>query len=214
MTAAPGVRSDADHVPASATYLTLRALTRPGLEPVSLSLDRGECLAVSGPSGAGKSLLLRAIADLDPNSGSVVLGGEDREDMSAPHWRERVVYVATEPGWWADTVAEHFEDWNAARPWAEIFGLPADCSGWTVQRLSTGERQRLGLVRALVRAPAVLLLDEPTSGLDAGATEAVESAIARLRDQNGTTIIWVTHDDEQAKRVASRQLTIENGQCR
>ena len=194
--------------------LSVTELTRLGLGPWSFTVESGECLALRGPSGAGKSLLLRAIADLDPNSGSVVLGGEDREDMSAPHWRERVVYVATEPGWWADTVAEHFEDWNAARPGAEIFGLPADCSGGTVQRLSTGERQRLGLVRALVRAPAVLLLDEPTSGLDAGATEAVESAIARLRDQNGTTIIWVTHDDEQAKRVASRQLTIENGQCR
>ena len=192
--------------------LKVRDLCRPGLEPISFSLEPGGCLAVSGPSGAGKSLLLRALADLDPNRGTVMLGGEDREAMPAPRWRRRVVYVQTEPGWWAETVAGHFDDWSAARPLATALGLPPECGDWPVLRLSTGERQRLGLVRALVKSPAVLLLDEPTSGLNAEATAAVEASIARFRSDRGA-VVWVTHDQDQAERVADRHLLIENGRC-
>ncbi|MEX2409516.1 MAG: ATP-binding cassette domain-containing protein, partial [Rhodovibrionaceae bacterium] len=68
-------------------------LTRPGLEPVSFSLDSGAALAVVGPSGAGKSLLLRALADLDPNSGRVQLDGTLREAVAAPVWRATVSAV-------------------------------------------------------------------------------------------------------------------------
>lgn len=194
--------------------LAIRDLSRPGLEPVSFTLAPGACLAVSGPSGSGKSLLLRAIADLDPNSGTVTLDGADRNHMPAPQWRRYVMYVPTEPGWWADTVADHFEDWSAALPWVSALGLPADCGGWPVQRLSTGERQRLGLIRALVKIPTVLLLDEPTSGLDPDATAAVEAAIDAYRTEHSAVIVWVTHDAAQAGRFAERRLTIENGRCR
>ncbi len=194
--------------------LTVRGLSRPGLEPVSFSVAPGECLAVSGSSGAGKSLLLRAIADLDPNTGSVLLDGEDRATMPAPRWRRRVTYLPTEPGWWADTVAEHFADWTAARPQVAALGLPADCGDWPVLRLSTGERQRLGLVRALQLSPAALLLDEPTSGLDPEAVTAVEGAISRYRAEHAAAIVWVTHDRDQAARIAGRRLTIEDGRCR
>ena len=193
--------------------LTVSDLTRPGLDPVSFTLEPGACLAVSGPSGAGKSLLLRAIADLDPNSGTVVLNDEDRDTMPAPKWRRRVTYVQTEPGWWAETVAGHFDDWDAARPLATALDLPPDCGEWPVLRLSTGERQRLGLIRALVKSPAVLLLDEPTSGLDPDATAAVETVIAQFREGRRTAVVWITHDRAQAERVADRQLSIENGRC-
>jgi len=71
------------------------------------------------PSGAGKSLLLRAIADLDPNEGTVKLDGMLREAVPAPHWRSQVTYVAAEPGWWGDTVQEHFTAWHQAmRRWS------------------------------------------------------------------------------------------------
>jgi phosphate-transporting ATPase len=214
VTAQANELSDADERPAPNTCLTVRNLTRPGLGPISISLDRGDCLAVSGPSGAGKTLLLRAIADLDPNTGTILLAGQDREAMGAPQWRRKVAYVPTDPGWWANTVGKHFADWAAASPLAVTLGLPAECAGWTVQRLSTGERQRLGLIRALVHEPELLLLDEPTSGLDTDATEAVEAMIAEIRRDRGTAILWVTHDGAQAERVASRRMTIENGQCR
>ena len=92
--------------------LTVTGLTRPGLEPVSFELATHQCFAVYGPSGAGKSLLLRAIADLDVNEGTVMLDGQVRETMAAPDWRAQVTYVPAEPGWWADTVSSHFANWN------------------------------------------------------------------------------------------------------
>ena len=193
--------------------LTVRALTRPGLEPVSFDLAAGECVAVRGGSGSGKSLLLRSIADLDPNHGDLSLDGRPRESMSGPEWRRLVTYVPAEPGWWAETVGGHYPDWNAAEPLALALGLPAECRDWPVSRLSTGERQRLALVRALVRKPKVLLLDEPTSGLDRDTGHAAETLVSRHLEAGGT-VLWVTHDPAQAARVAARLLTVEAGVVR
>jgi phosphate-transporting ATPase len=190
--------------------LSVRALTRPGLDATTFRIADGECIAVRGASGSGKTLLLRAIADLDPNAGEVMLDDAVRESMPAPDWRRRVVYVAAEPGWWHDTVAEHFDDWGAVRDLATATGLPDDCREWPIARLSTGERQRLGLMRALALGPRVLLLDEPTSGLDDAATEAVEGLI-RARLDGGTSVVWVTHDDAQARRLARRALVVTDG---
>ena len=94
--------------------LVVRDLTRDGLAPASFTLDDGECIAVRGASGSGRTLLLRAIADLDPNEGVVTLDGAERMAMPAPEWRRKVTYMAAEPGWWADTVEQHFTDWTAA----------------------------------------------------------------------------------------------------
>ncbi len=190
--------------------LSVSALARPEFEPVSFELADGECIAVGGASGSGKTLLLRAIADLDPNRGVVALDGAAREAMTAPEWRRRVVYVAAEPGWWRDTVGGHFDDWDKARDLVAATGLPDDCRKWPISRLSTGERQRLGLVRALVLEPRVLLLDEPTSGLDDAATEAVEELV-RTRLVGGTSVLWVTHDVEQGRRLARRRLVCAGG---
>ena len=190
--------------------LSVRALSRPGLRPVSFDLADGECLAVRGKSGSGKTLLLRAIADLDPNEGAVTLDEHSREAMPAPLWRRRVTYLATEPGWWADRLGDHFADWGSVPDYLAALGLPADCRGARISTLSTGERQRLALIRALLVEPRVLLLDEPTSGLDAATTAAVERLLlARLG--SGTGIIWVTHDDAQARRVAHADLLVEDG---
>ncbi len=193
--------------------LSVSDLTRLELGPLSFTMAAGECLALRGPSGAGKSLLLRAIADLDPNEGRVSLDGESREDMPAPDWRRRVAYLAAEAGWWADKVADHFQDWAAARRLVEALGLPADCGDWPVARLSTGEKQRLALARSLLMEPRALLLDEPTSGLDPDAVERVE-ALIRARQEAGVSVLWVTHDHVQAQRVAGRWLEIDKGQLR
>lgn len=186
--------------------LTVRALKRLHIS-VSFDLQDGECVALQGPSGVGKTLLLRAIADLDPNEGTITLGGTLREAMPAPAWRKRVTYLAAEPGWWSDTVQDHFSGWDDALPLVTRLGLPSNCGPWPVQRLSTGERQRLGLVRALMLRSHVLLLDEPTSALDSASTAAVESLIAE-RISNGTSVVWSTHDNAQASRVASRILVM------
>lgn len=174
---------------------------------VSFDLQDGECVALQGPSGVGKTLLLRSIADLDPNEGTVKLDGTLREAMPAPAWRKRVTYLAAEPGWWSDIVQEHFTGWDDALPLVTRLGLPDDCGPWPIQRLSTGERQRLGLVRVLMLRSRVLLLDEPTSALDPASAAAVESLIAE-RISNGTSVIWSTHDNAQARRVGSRVLTM------
>ena len=190
--------------------LQVSRLSRPGLGPVSFELAAGECLAVRGPSGAGKSLLLRAIADLDPNDGQLVLDGQDRDAMPAHRWRRLVTYLAAESGWWAETVGQHFESWEEAEPSVMALGLPRECADWTVARLSTGERQRLALVRALVQAPRVLLLDEPTGALDSESRDAVETFLHGHLSRGGGALC-VTHDEAQASRLARRGLAVTAG---
>ena len=183
------------------------------LKPASFSVSAGECIAIRGPSGGGKTLLLRALADLDPSEGIVCLDGRDRTAMSGPEWRRLVGYLPAEPGWWADTVREHFTDRRAAACIATDLGFPEDAKDWPIARLSTGERLRLALVRALMAAPKVLLLDEPTAALDPASVRAVESLItARVRA--GLAALWVTHDAEQARRIAVRRLVVSGGQVR
>ncbi len=193
--------------------LQVRSLRRLGLRVERLDLADGECAALMGASGSGKSLLLRAIADLDPNDGEVRAAGLERSRVSGPEWRRRVGYLAPESGWWADTVADHFADAGAARALLVRLGLPEDCPGWTVPRLSSGERQRVALARLLVQRPPVLLLDEPTAALDADAAHRVEDLLTeRLAD--GATILLVSHDPAQAERLASRVLHLEDGRLR
>jgi phosphate-transporting ATPase len=193
--------------------LTVSNIHRAALQPVSFSLSPGECLAVRGPSGAGKSTLLRAIADLDPNEGEVRLDGVLRESLPAPEWRKRVLYVAAEPGWWFDTPAPHFPSPEEAVELTGALGLAPEMLDRPLTMLSTGERQRLALARALARKPRVLLLDEPTAALD-GATKSLVEALIAARRAQGLSVLWVTHDSEQAARVAERVLTLENGAAR
>ena len=190
--------------------LEVKALEPRGLSPVSLSLADGECLALTGASGSGKSLLLRAIADLDPAPGGVRLDGTPRESMPAPQWRRLVGYLPTDSGWWAARVGDHFESPSRCREAAAALGFPDGWAGWPVARLSTGERQRLALLRALGVEPRVLLMDEPTSALDADAAAAVEALIAR-RLKDGLSVLWVTHDGAQAERVGHRRLRLAAG---
>jgi len=193
--------------------LQVRDLRTNILKPASLSLAAGECIAVRGPSGAGKTLLLRAIADLDPNEGQVTLDGRDRSTIAGPEWRRLVGYMPAEPGWWAETVGEHFGEWTAAVAFVRDLGFPEETKAWPITRLSTGERLRLALIRALMVRPKVLLLDEPTAALDAASVAAVEALIG-ARVWAGLAVLWVTHDAGQAKRVAHRVLVVEAGQIR
>ena len=190
--------------------LSVRNLSRPGLEPASFDIAAGECVTLRGPSGAGKTLLLRALADLDPNEGEVRLEDNDRRNIAAPAWRCRVGYVPAEPGWWSDHLAEHFQDWDSQAGPARRLMVSPGAAERPVGQLSTGERQRLALLRALERSPKVLLLDEPTGPLDEEATAAVEGML-REKQANGLAIFWVTHDRRQADRIADRRFRIEKG---
>ncbi len=190
--------------------LRVRNLHVIGLAPVDLDLDAGDCIALSGPSGSGKTLILRSLADLDPSEGEVALDGEARDSIAAPMWRRRVAYLATEPGWWADVVGAHFSDLAAARELAAALGLSEKFFDAPVAQVSTGERQRLALVRLLLLAPRIMLLDEPTAALDEAAAARVEAVLAE-RLAAGVAILLVTHDDAQAARLAGRRLRIADG---
>jgi ABC-type iron transport system FetAB ATPase subunit len=191
--------------------LALRGVACSRLRPVDLDLHAGECVAVMGPSGAGKSLLLRQVADLDPGAGQVWLNGHARDSMPGSAWRGQVVYCQAEAGWWDDRVATHFTAPDAAVPLLQRLGLDAALMRSQVHQLSTGERQRMGLARALLLEPPVLLLDEPTAALDEESTARVEAELqARLRA--GVAILMVTHSAAQARRLAQRLFHLRNGQ--
>lgn len=198
---------------AQAPRLRLQALHRLHVGPIDLSLCPGECISVMGASGAGKSVLLRMIADLDPHEGQAWLDGVASTAMPAPLWRRQVTYVPAESGWWDDRVAPHFApDFDFAR-WLPMLALDPAARDWPVARLSTGERQRLALLRAIrAGVTRVLLLDEPTSGLDPEAVECVERLLAMQQHAHGVAIILVTHAQAQADRMASRQYRLESGQ--
>lgn len=188
--------------------LRIEALTTVTLREVCLEVDAGECVAIGGPSGAGKSLLLRAIADLDVNTGRVELAGEPREAVPGHVWRRQVGLLPAEPGWWADTVGEHFQVHPKG---LERLGLPAEALGRRVERLSSGERQRLALLRLLACAPRVLLLDEPTANLDPQASAAVEALVGDYLAETGACALWVSHSAEQRRRVGARELRLADG---
>ncbi len=191
--------------------LTVTDLHVLNLAPVSLELAGGECVVLGGPSGSGKSLLLRAIADLDPARGDVRLDGTARSAMSGPDWRKKVRYFSAEPGWWTDRVSDHFPRTDAIAPLLTAFSLPSDSMSWSLERASTGEKQRLAFIRGVLDDPPVLLLDEPTSALDDKTARLVEDNIRRHVTGRGACAIIVTHDDAQAGRLAHRRLKIENG---
>ncbi|EHK66780.1 ABC transporter ATP-binding protein [Achromobacter arsenitoxydans] len=190
--------------------LRLRGLYSERLAPVSLDLAAGECAAVVGASGSGKSLLLRQIADLDPGHGQAELAGRRRSAMRGFEWRRLVVYCQAEAGWWDDHVAAHYTDRAAALAIMSRLGLPDAKLDALVHELSTGERQRMGLVRALLQAPRVLLLDEPTAALDPAATALVEAELLRYLAA-GAAILLVTHSPEQAARLARRSWRMAQG---
>ncbi len=188
------------------TLLCVKQLRSEHAGPFELVLGMGACAAITGPSGSGKSLFLRMIADLDPNEGEVWLNGRERASMPAPEWRKQVSYVSAESGWWADTVIEHFP--GSRRNEIEILsaglGLRGELVDAPVAQLSTGEKQRLALTRALLPSPSVLLLDEPTGALDEDSVARVE-VLLQDRMANGTSIVMVTHDPNQAQRLGSQR---------
>jgi ABC-type multidrug transport system ATPase subunit len=180
--------------------------------PYSFSVGEGECIGLSGQSGIGKSRLLKSIVDLIPHSGEVYLDGVACADIPAPQWRRQVALVPAESYWWYDRVEQHFPDLQhpfLSCGWLEQLGFPLEVITWQVSRLSTGERQRLALLRALVNEPRVLLLDEPTSGLDPLYTARFEEILTAYQQQSGSPFIWVTHDREQLLRVAGQAYLVE-----
>ena len=192
--------------------LAVRQLQSAHAGPVTLALGRGECVAIVGESGSGKSVLLRMIADLIPNDGSVLLDGAARETWPAPAWRAMVVYQAAEPAWWEASAAQHLAPAGlaAAEALARELKLRPGALQADLALMSTGERQRLALIRSLAGRPRVLLLDEPASALDAASSAALE-AVLRAEMEQGLAILIVTHSEQQAERLGRRRLRMAHG---
>lgn len=180
--------------------------------PCSLDIAPGECVCISGPSGAGKSLMLRAIADLDPHHGKVFLDDIECDDTSPVLWHRRVGLLPAESQWWHDRVGEHLADVDISL--LEALGFGQDVLGFEVLRLSSGERQRLALIRLLSNGPQALLLDEPTASLDPENTQRVERLLTDYRERHQAPVLWVSHDLEQIKRIADRHYEIIAGKLR
>lgn len=180
------------------------------LGPISLTLAAGECVCLYGASGAGKTLLLRALADLDAYQGEVRMNGQQASAIAAPDWRRRVALLPAESAWWYATVGEHLP--NPCQSWLEQVGFASEALSWEVSRLSTGERQRLALVRILCNQPQVLLLDEPTASLDPANASRVEAVITDYLRNTGASAVWVSHDAAQRARVCRRELLLQDGQ--
>ena len=187
--------------------LQLIQLSLPRLDPLEFTLNPGEILGLSGPSGSGKTRLLRALADLDPHSGEICLDNQPQTSFAAHDWRRQVMLVPAESQWWFDSVAEHFPDQQVV-DW-QALGFERDPGAWSIDRLSTGEKQRLALLRALAYQPRVLLLDEPTANLDEHSRIKVESWLLNVIRTQRKTAIWVSHDNAQLQRVADQRLVLE-----
>jgi ABC-type multidrug transport system ATPase subunit len=168
------------------------------LQHIHLTLNPGQCVGLTGASGSGKSLFLRALADLDPHTGDMSLDGVGAGRIQAPQWRRQVGLLPAESAWWHDTVGAHFS--RLPEPWLKELGFDADVMHWQISRLSSGERQRLSLLRLLIQQPKVLLLDEPTANLDRLNIQRVETLLGRFRQAHAVMIIWVSHDLDQLRR--------------
>lgn len=198
-----------------------RAGGRTLLDDVSVSVHPGDVLAVVGPSGAGKSSFVRLLNRLDePTSGTVYLDGRDYREIPPRELRRRVGLVLQRPHLFEGSVAENIRYGPAQRgervPEEEVealleqVGLPG-YGERDAARLSEGEAQRVSLARTLANRPDVLVLDEPTAALDEGSRGEVERTVRRVIEARRLPCVLVTHDREQAARLANRALLLREG---
>ncbi|WP_444887282.1 ABC transporter ATP-binding protein [Microbulbifer sp. JMSA008] len=190
--------------------LKLESLSIGPLKKVKIKVLAGEIICLSGPSGSGKSRLLRAIADIEPHDGDISFDDKSQKEIAGHQWRRQVMLVPAQSAWWYETVGEHFNQPMGQA--LKTLGFPEEATKWQVSRLSSGEKQRLALIRALSYTPQALLLDEPTANLDADTTSKVETWLMDEISKHQYPVIWVAHNREQIQRVASRHIEIQ-GSC-
>jgi UDP-glucose/iron transport system ATP-binding protein len=197
--------------------LGLRRGNRPVLTDITTSFRRGVVTAVIGPSGAGKSSLLRCLNRLEePDSGRVLLDGADIRSLEPTSLRRRVGMIFQTPVIFEGGVRANllygFPDQTEDRLASalEAAGLPGTFLDRESSALSVGQAQRVCIARALVRDPEVILMDEPTSALDRDATARIEALLGSLL-QRDLTIVLVTHDLAQARRVARTGVLLRDG---
>jgi putative ABC transport system ATP-binding protein len=190
------------------------------LDSVSVAIPAG-VTAIVGPSGAGKSTLLRLLNRLaDPGTGTIAYRGRPLDSYEPLALRREVSLVPQLPALLEGTVESNLayaaglagKDLDSGRC-LRLAGLAPDFAARDVARLSVGEQQRAMLARSLAQEPAVLLLDEPTSALDQVARDAIEATLVQLRRELGISIVLVSHDPEQARRLGDWVVRLEAGRA-
>jgi heme exporter protein A len=190
---------------------------RPVLRGVELRIEPAASLALFGENGAGKTTLLRIVAGLlRPSRGEARIEGVPAL-TAGPALRRRIGFLSHRPLVWGGLTAD-----ENLRLVARLYGLPADATDAALERvglaasagvrardLSQGQRQRLGVARALVGTPDLLLLDEPHAGLDGAGSEMLDALLEELRGR--ATILLATHDHDRGRLLCSTALTLVGG---
>ncbi|MCI0510914.1 osmoprotectant transport system ATP-binding protein [Chromohalobacter marismortui] len=197
------------------------------VDDISLTVEQGEFCVLIGPSGCGKSTTLKMINRLIAHSGGKVLvGGDDVTTLPPERLRRRIGYaiqsIGLFPHWRvADNIATvpRLLKWPASRIAERVDELLAlfqlDTDGLHDKyphQLSGGQAQRVGVARALAADPDVLLMDEPFGAVDPLTRDALQVELSRVHRQTGKTIVFVTHDMDEALRLASRVALLNGGQ--
>ena len=208
------------------------ALTVELLTGVSLVARLGVIHALLGPSGSGKSTLLYTINRLrEIQCGEITLEGKDIREINVFELRRRIGLVMQKPIFFPGTVGDNIlfgpRLWSKdnttlvdPKHYIELVQLDPAWVSRDPSTLSGGQQQRVSLARTLANNPEVLLLDEPTSALDAQASDHLESLISHLCGERELTVIWVTHDVHQARRIAHdvtllyRGRVVEHGEAK
>jgi putative ABC transport system ATP-binding protein len=199
-------------------HVTLARAGQVVLRDLSARIPSGAS-CVAGPSGSGKSTLLRLLNRLvDPDAGTVSYRGRDVREYDPLALRREVSLVPQLPAPLEGTVADNVlygvrlrdGDADVARL-LRLACLDPSFAERDASQLSVGEQQRVMLARALALEPAVLLLDEPTSALDGAARDAVEESLLGSRNELGLSYVLVTHDLDQAARLADWVLRLDLG---
>ncbi len=199
---------------------------RNAVDGVTLDIDAGAFTVLLGPSGCGKSTLLRTVNRLvEPQSGRVLVGGEDVTSLDPVQLRRKIGYVIQAVGLFTHmTVAQNIAvvpsllGWDRARIDARVEELLAlvglDVARYRTRHpreLSGGEQQRVGVARAIAAEPEVLLMDEPFGAVDAIVRASLQDEMLQIAQRLRTTIVFVTHDVDEALRLADRIVVMRGG---
>ncbi len=198
---------------------------RPAVAGVSFGVDEGAFVVLLGPSGCGKTTLLKMLNRLyEPSDGRILIGGEDARAIPATALRRRIGYVIQHTGLFPHmrieqniAVVPRLLGWERPRISArvdellELVGLPLAYRTRYPRQLSGGEQQRVGLARALAADPAIMLMDEPFGALDAITRARLQDELAGIQRQLRKTILFVTHDVDEALRLADKIIVLRDG---
>lgn len=208
-------------------HVALRYGEKSVLEDVNLKIKDGEFMVLVGPSGSGKTTMLKMINRLlEPTDGNIYMDDKRIKDYNQRDLRLSTGYVLQQIALFPNlTVAENIaiipemKGWNKDKikqntvELLEMVGLPAkEYAGRFPSMLSGGEQQRVGIVRAIIGEPRILLMDEPFSALDAISRKQLQVLTKKLHNEFGVTIIFVTHDTDEALLLADRIAVLQNGQ--